>query len=158
MFTILKEIPQYAGSYTWKAYDSLKAILESGLVTETNHEEVFTILKEIPQYARSDTHDAYKSLLGVLELMKQKNLALDQDSLKVILNIIREGGKDSGVKNTLNAIRDFISTNVKDPAPEAEPGFSNTLEALLNPTPIQLPKINIIKDTLGLTKTHRSDL
>ncbi|MDO8602321.1 MAG: AAA family ATPase, partial [Candidatus Omnitrophota bacterium] len=132
--TLIKEIPRYAGENTGSAYNSLIALLESGLITKTNQEEIFTILKEIPQHANRDTHKAYDSLLDVLKLMKQKNLLLDQDSLMVILNMIKQGDKDSGVKGTLDAIRDFILARVKDPVIETGPGSSGSLSALLNST------------------------
>ncbi|MDO8603754.1 MAG: hypothetical protein Q7O04_07915, partial [Candidatus Omnitrophota bacterium] len=150
---IFKEITQYAESDTWRSCDNLTALLKSGLITETNQKEIFAILKEIPQHANRDTHKAYDSLLDVLKLMKRKNLALDQDSLIVILNMIKQGDKDLGVTDTLNVIRDFILTRVKDPAPEAEPGSSGSLSTLLSPIPRQLPAMNIIKGALGSTRS-----
>ena len=40
LFEILKEIPQYAGNYTDRAYNSLTALLKSGAITSQNQEKV----------------------------------------------------------------------------------------------------------------------
>ena len=164
-FTVLKEIPRHVGGDTDKAYSSLRALLGSGLITETIQKEVFTILREIPQYARYHTWSAYDNLKALL-----RSGVITETNQKEVFTILREIPRHAGEdtwrayyslealltlmkqknltldENSLNA----TLTMIKD-GPTGV-GVAATLNAIrdliLNPISMQSPAINTIRSGL----------
>ncbi|MBU4313067.1 MAG: AAA family ATPase, partial [Candidatus Omnitrophica bacterium] len=85
IFTILRDLPQYAEELTEAAFHGIYDLLKLNLITPDNQEQIFTILKETPQHAGMWTKESYS---GLITLLKSNLITLDNQ--EQIFTILKE--------------------------------------------------------------------